>query len=463
MNTWKRKRLFAAGAAAALLAGTAALPSPALAEDGDGADVRVTVDIEEIREPGVLALSVAGDSVALSEDGSTLLHPGGRRRGRVHLDVDPVPVRMITRGVGPVAAGPTPHPAAEGRPMIRSVPQALPRLLAILAAVLVTVPVAPAGAGAEPAAPKLTWAVQPADPNGPDGRRWIERTLDPGQVVTEHLAVRNFSDAAAVFRLQAADGYLTDKGRFNMLPSGEASKDGGTWIAVRDTVTVAANETKVVPFTITVPGDATPGDHPAGIAASVTSTGGTVAVESRVGFRVMLRASGTATAALAVDDLTASYSHSWNPFSPGTVRIRYVVANDGNVWASGKGRVTVSELFGLAGRDTTVDVEELLPGGSRVAQARVGGVWALGPLRTTVAVTPAALGDGAVAEARQATATVTVWTVPWPQLGLVVVLAAVALAVRTVRRRRRRRLALLLDRARQEGRASATTAGASTS
>ncbi|MFI7434331.1 hypothetical protein [Micromonospora haikouensis] len=71
MNTWKRKRLYAAGAAAAILAGTAALPAPAMAEDG--ADVRVTVDIEEIREPGVLALSVAGDSVALSEDGSTLL------------------------------------------------------------------------------------------------------------------------------------------------------------------------------------------------------------------------------------------------------------------------------------------------------------------------------------------------------------------------------------------------------
>ncbi|KIR64887.1 hypothetical protein [Micromonospora haikouensis] len=346
--------------------------------------------------------------------------------------------------------------------MIRSVPQALPRLLAVLAAVLVTVPVAPTGAGAEPAAPKLTWAVQPAGPDGPDGRRWIERTLDPGQVVTEHLAVRNFSATRAVFRLQAADGYLTDKGRFNMLPSTETSKDGGTWISVRDTVTVGANETKVVPFTITVPADAAPGDHPAGIAASVTSTGGTVAVESRVGFRVMLRASGTATAALAVDDVTATYARSWNPFAPGTLRLRYAVANGGNVWASGKGRVTVSEAFGLARRDTTVEVEELLPGGSRVARASVGGVWGLGPLRTTVTVTPAALGDGTVADVRQATATVTVWAVPWPQLGLLVVLVAVALLLRAVCRRRQRRLALLLDRARQEGRASATTVGPST-
>ncbi|BCJ62178.1 hypothetical protein [Micromonospora endophytica] len=73
MNIQSRKRLLAAGAAGALLAGTVALPSPALAEPGDEADVRVTVDIEEIREPGVLAMSVAADSVALTEDGSTLL------------------------------------------------------------------------------------------------------------------------------------------------------------------------------------------------------------------------------------------------------------------------------------------------------------------------------------------------------------------------------------------------------
>ncbi|MER7892202.1 hypothetical protein ABTX15_20520 [Micromonospora sp. NPDC094482] len=73
MKTFKRKRLVAAGAVGAALAGTMALQAPALADPDDSADVRVTVDIEEIREPGVLAMSIAGDSVALSEDGSTLL------------------------------------------------------------------------------------------------------------------------------------------------------------------------------------------------------------------------------------------------------------------------------------------------------------------------------------------------------------------------------------------------------
>ncbi|MEH1123133.1 WxL protein peptidoglycan domain-containing protein [Micromonospora sp. CPCC 206061] len=333
---------------------------------------------------------------------------------------------------------------------------------ATLAAVLVAVPFAPARALADPTPtgppnkPTLTWAVQPANQQGPDGRRWIAHTLDPGQVVTERLAVRNFSNRAAVFALKAADGYLTDNGRFNMLPSDKASVDGGTWIQVQDKVNVGANETKVVPFTITVPRDAKPGDHPAGIAATVTATGGTVAVESRVGFRVMMRISGTVTAALTVDDLTATYRHSWNPFAAGSIRVRYTTRNDGSVAVTGTGRVATAELGGLTTSDARARVEQTLPGGSRQVDVRVAGVWGLAPLRTTVDLTPAVLdGDTSGAEIRPASAAVTVWTLPWPQLLLMAVFVAAVLGARTISRRRRQRLAQLLARARDEGRAEA--------
>ncbi|WP_214103806.1 hypothetical protein [Acrocarpospora catenulata] len=59
-------------AAGAVLAAAVALQAPALADPGDSSSLQVTVDIEPIREPGVLAMSIAADSVALSEDGSTL-------------------------------------------------------------------------------------------------------------------------------------------------------------------------------------------------------------------------------------------------------------------------------------------------------------------------------------------------------------------------------------------------------
>ncbi|WBB80445.1 hypothetical protein O7606_03415 [Micromonospora sp. WMMD882] len=329
------------------------------------------------------------------------------------------------------------------------------RPYAALAAVLVGLPALPTDARAQPSTPTVTWAVQPADRDGPDGRRWVERTLDPGQVVTEHLAVRNFGDAPVVFSLKAADGYLTDKGRFNMLPSHQTSVDGGTWISVQETVTVGPKATRVVPYTITVPDDATPGDHPAGIAATVTSADGTVAVESRVGFRVLLRASGTVAAALTVADLTATYRSTWNPFAAGALQVRYTAVNDGGVAVTGAGRVTAAGPFGLAERNVRAGVEELLPGGRRATGTRVGGVWGWGPVRTTVELTPAVRGgDPTGVEIRPGRTTVTVWAFPWAQLALALLLVVLGLVWRAVARRRRRRLAALLARARQEGRDS---------
>ncbi|SDT24823.1 hypothetical protein [Actinoplanes derwentensis] len=50
----------------------AAIPAPALADPND-AQVEVTVDITEIEEPGILALTVAGTATTLRENGSDLL------------------------------------------------------------------------------------------------------------------------------------------------------------------------------------------------------------------------------------------------------------------------------------------------------------------------------------------------------------------------------------------------------
>ncbi|MEU8012205.1 hypothetical protein [Micromonospora parva] len=332
----------------------------------------------------------------------------------------------------------------------------LRRALAVLTVAFLAVAATPVAAAAEPDPKALTWTVQPATASGPDQRRWITASLDPGQAVTEHLAVRNFSRTAVTFALKAADGYLTDKGRFNMLSSDRPSVDGGTWIDVQEKVTVGPNETRVVPFTVTVPRSATPGDHPAGIAATVSSAGGTVTVESRVGFRVMLRVNGSARAALAVRGLDATYSPSWNPFAGGTVRVRYSVENDGNVWVSGTSRVAMSDLLGRSSHDATSAVEELLPGGNRSVRTRADGVWAVGRLRTTVTTSPTLLGDGqAGVDLRPASATVTTWVVPWAQLALLALLVGLLLGLRAAARHRRRRLAGLLARARQQGRQEA--------
>ncbi len=159
----------------------------------------------------------------------------------------------------------------------------------------------------------------------------MELELDPGASVDEHLAVRNLSDRDVTFALTAADGYFTPTGRFNMLPGDKQSVAAGIWISMDKTVTVAAGGTAVVPFTVTVPDNATPGDHAAGIAASIYSQGGSdgtqLGVESRVGFRVMTRVKGEVRPALSMKQPPATLRRGtpWNqdPLTlPLTWRIR---------------------------------------------------------------------------------------------------------------------------------------------
>lgn len=321
--------------------------------------------------------------------------------------------------------------------------------------------VAPAIAGetspGDDASSRVTWSVVPAGEAGPDGRSWVEHEVDPGEALLEHLAVRNFSDTAVAFRLSAADGYITSTGRFNMLPADERSVDAGAWINVQDEVTVQPGAEALVPFTVAVPTNATPGDHAAGIAASVLSTGqaesGTsVGVESRVGFRVMLRVTGELVPSVSVSGLDISYEQSWNPFQPGDLNVHYDAINDGNA------RLEVSRSIDASGRFSTdagppPTQIELLPGDTRAATVRVAEVWPLGLNRVVVEVTATAIPDGAAAPPIQRE--VWVWAVPLPQLITLAALALLVLGLAWGRRRRKAELARLIDDARRDGAAEA--------
>ncbi len=327
-------------------------------------------------------------------------------------------------------------------------------------AVLLGGPAAAAGSAPAAAAPDtITWTVDPATADGPDGRAWAELTLDPGSSVTEHLAVRNLGKNPVTFGIDAADGYFTDTGRFTMLPASQPSTAAGTWIAVQDSVQVPAGGTAVLPYTVTVPENATPGDHAAGIAASVSyvgdnpNGGGTLGVESRVGFRVITRVTGAVTPGLAVADLDTDYLGNWNPLASGSVPVRTTIANTGNVALAVTGVVTAGgrqATFALPDGDSTI---ELLPGDARQVTATVTDVWPLGPVGAAAQFTATATGLDPIS----ASAAMTTWAVPWPQLAALALLALLILAARAERRRRRARLARLLEAERAAGRAEATT------
>ncbi|MGW5265903.1 WxL protein peptidoglycan domain-containing protein [Microbispora sp. NPDC004025] len=300
---------------------------------------------------------------------------------------------------------------------------------------------------ATPSSADVTWSVVPADANGPDGRRVIDIELAGGQQTTEHIAVINRSTQPVDFAIDANDGYLTSKGYFDMRPSDAKPVDGGAWIEIPDKVTIAAGATTVVPVKVTIPQNATPGDHPAGVTASVDTVSGQVRVQNRVGVRLNIRVSGAYVAKVAVSDVKAEYTWSWNPFTAGSVEVTYTVANIGNVRLAPDSRILTSTLTGESGWNDTSDAKarEIMPGGSRTFTAHVTGAWPMGVINTTVMAIPSPAGQplpGVTAE--RVSIDTSVWALPWPQLAVLALLALLVVALRITSARRRKRIEKLI-------------------
>ncbi|KGM15350.1 hypothetical protein N867_09405, partial [Actinotalea fermentans ATCC 43279 = JCM 9966 = DSM 3133] len=338
-------------------------------------------------------------------------------------------------------------------------------LLAVVLGSVLGLPVAAAPTATAAVAPdpatSTTWALQPATADGPDGRISLRHVVDGGARADDLVALTNFSDRPATFAVYASDGVVTADGSFDVLASGQAPVDGGAWITVgpvdgaqaRDggglVLELAAGATALVPVGIAVPAQATPGDHPAGVVAElVQGAGSAVQLTSRVGVRVHLRVSGDVAAALAPETVTASYTPSWNPFAPGTLTVTTTVTNAGNVRLGARTTTSLAGPAGVAPTSAADEQREVLPGTTTTSTVEV----AVPPLVMAwgeVTVTPVVVGEDDLGGAAlsPATASFTVWTVPWSQLALLLALVAGVLLARRARRRSAARVQARIDAA----------------
>ncbi|TDD66545.1 DUF916 domain-containing protein [Jiangella aurantiaca] len=316
----------------------------------------------------------------------------------------------------------------------------------LAALVLITAGIAlPATAGADDDAGEqapLTWGIVPSGPDGPGDRAAFAYVLDPGAVISDVVAVSNYTEQPLTLDLYASDAVRNTQGGFDLLPAADEPIDVGAWVDLGDpVVTIPARSRVDVPFRITVPANATPGDHAGGIVAGLTThatdnAGGQVAVDRRVGARIYLRVTGTLQPQLTVDDVDVAFDGL--PLGqPGTVRVEYTVRNDGNVRLAGRPTMRVAGPFGLGERVWTGDVlPELLPGDSVAGSATVSGVWQLGPLDVDIVIRPETSGTQVLDPAPPpGTFATRLWVVPW------IALAALATMVVALVWRRRRRAA----------------------
>lgn len=301
------------------------------------------------------------------------------------------------------------------------------------AAVVAAQPVAAAEA------PAIAWTVETVDSAHGAGRPNFTYVVDPGATLADTMRVTNTGTSPLELAVYAADAYTTPTGNIDLTTADAPSVDAGTWVTA-DTgqLSLAPGAQADIGFTITVPADATPGDHSAGLITSFRGGAGgeTIDVDRRLGTRVTVRVSGELTPAVDVQDVATSYRPSWNPFEPGTLVLSYRLENAGNTLVTGTDGSTAAGPFGaFAAAAGPMTLAEVIPG-STVDVSREIAIAPWGWITGSVIVHPEAIGIGAQSLTPVAVP-YSVAAVPWTLLIAFVAIAGIVVAVWLVVRRRR--------------------------
>ncbi|MFG6475525.1 WxL protein peptidoglycan domain-containing protein [Microbacterium sp. P06] len=315
----------------------------------------------------------------------------------------------------------------------------LPRIPVALVASVLFVVASPAAVHATTTG-DVGWTVQTVDNDNGSGRGSFSYELDPGGTLTDAMRVVNTGTAALPLDVYAADAFTTAGGDIDLVTGGSPSTDAGLWVSVdAPQIVLQPGEQTDIAFTITVPADAAPGDHAAGLVTSLVSQDDnqTLAVDRRLGTRVNVRVTGALLPGAAVENVRTSFAPSWNPFEAGTLVVDYTVRNAGNTRLTGADTVSAAGPAGLLATVATAQRTPEITPGSAVEVRRELQVVSLGWLSGTVELSPEAVGLGAGNIAPVAVA-YSAGAVPWSLVILLGIIAGgVVAAVLLVRSRRR--------------------------
>ncbi len=220
--------------------------------------------------------------------------------------------------------------------------------------------------------------ISPADTKGkPDGRSRFTYQAKPGQTLTDHVRVTNTGSSKIEVTLYAADAYNDENGDFALADGSEKKAGASAWVTFDGRpklgLTLKRGESKTVPFTVTIPADAGPGDHPAGVIASAV-TSGQVTVERRIANRMYVRVSGDLQPILTITSFSGVYHSGLNPLD-GSISVTATITNSGNVALEGATTLTASTWFGAAiGRTSRAELPEILPGSTTTVNYEITGV-----------------------------------------------------------------------------------------
>jgi len=291
----------------------------------------------------------------------------------------------------------------------------------------------------------VTFGVQPATPDSqgvmrPDIRPFLYYVAGAGATITDHVAILNYSNRPLRLAVYSTDALNDDKGGFALLPGSTKPSDAGSWASIgtsRQTVTVPARTKSstgqesygfvIVPFTVKVPANASPGDHVAGVLASLVTGGdpgqqANVKLDQRVGTRMFIRVAGKLAPGIAVENVSAHYTGSLNPIAKGSATVTFTVANRGNVKLGGRLKVDVTGLLGRTASISLPDLPLLLPGNAIDLTVQVLDVVPQIRNTATVTLTPLKLQGDSDPDLPDVTGSAAFWAVPWMLVALLLLM-----------------------------------------
>ncbi len=284
-----------------------------------------------------------------------------------------------------------------------------------------------------------SWAVRTAANDFGSGRTSYAYQVDPGTRISDALQVANRGDAPLTLAVYAADGFTGDGGQLDVRKVDEDATGLGAWVTVKQSsITIDPDESVTVPFVLTVPKNATPGDYAGGIVTSLASEdeADQISVDRRLGVSMRLRVGGELLPKLTVDDVEVD--HAGSGLLSGSATVTYTLRNRGNATLRTRHQVSVTGPFGRFSRDAgEIDpAPDLLPGESWEMTVPVADVPASTRLTAQVSVTPLAVdAAGTVLPHPEVSATAHTWAMPW-WLVLAVVVVALSIAGWIALRRR---------------------------
>ncbi|MGC8464098.1 MAG: WxL protein peptidoglycan domain-containing protein [Acidimicrobiales bacterium] len=320
---------------------------------------------------------------------------------------------------------------ARSLPRRRPAAYVLARLVLVVAAAVAALVSLPGLAGA---ASNGSWSVFPTTAAGQQPRPYFQPLMAPGSNYPDSVTIVNQTTSPITFKLYAADAFNAAGGAFALNPPTAPQHGVGSWVHLSvSQVTVPGRSEALVPFTINPPADATPGFHVGGIVAEQTT--GTITkagaihfnVVQAVGTRVYARIIGPLHPSLTITGVSVlTQTSAGTQFGGGTkAKVRYTIANTGNVPLAPTATVSLSPLLGGGPKPLTKKLLQILPANQVTITVPFGSVVPFGSLGAHVRVT----APGAVA-AGSGSAVV----VPWGIVGIVVLV----IAGLVVWRRRRR-------------------------